>query len=129
MFSGMGRMTFRGGPPATATWEASTGPGNITTQLAVSKWWNQTVFVLGKTRASRNDLVLAAANKDGGAHVDAKLTEEYETLRTSGVRGFFHYSPTGEAGTFTPIMDTHLIYIRQMGHEVLNSPELLALIG
>jgi hypothetical protein len=128
MFGGMGRLTIRGGPQASATWKASTSADSIRTQLPLPEWWNQIVFILGKTRCSRKDLVPAAADKDGGAHVDAKLTGDYETLMTSGIRGFFHYSPTGETGTFKPIMDAHLVYIRQMGHEVLNSPELLALV-
>jgi hypothetical protein len=127
--SAMGQLTLSGGPPASASWEAKTSSDSIKTQLPVSEWWNQIVFILGKTRCGRKDLVLAAANKDGGAHVDAALTANYESLMTSGVRGFFHYSPTGEMGTFKPIMDAHLVYIRQMGHEVLNSPDLLALIG
>ena len=72
-------------------------------------------------------MVLAAAYKDGGAHVDAKLTADYETLMTSGERGFFHYQTTGETGNFKPIMDAHLVFLRQIGHELLSSPDLLAL--
>jgi hypothetical protein len=45
----------------------------------------------------------------------------------TGRLGFFHYSPTNEMHSFQPVMDSHLIYIRQMGFEVLSSPELLAL--
>jgi hypothetical protein len=127
MLSGMGRLTITTGPAASATWKASTSSDSIKTERPVSEWWNQIVYILGKARCSRKDLVLAAANKDGGAHVDAALTADYETLMTSGERGFFHYSPTGEMGTFQPIMDAHLVYIRQMGHELLNSPDLLAL--
>ncbi len=127
MLSGMGRLTITTGPAASATWKASTSSDSIKTELPVSEWWNQIVYILGKARCSRKDLVLAAANKDGGAHVDAALTADYETLMTSGERGFFHYSPTGEMGTFQPIMDAHLVYIRQMGHELLNTPDLLAL--
>ena len=45
---------------------------------------------------------------------------------TTGQRGWFHYSPNSDQN-FQPIMDAHLVYIRQMGFELLNSPELLAL--
>jgi hypothetical protein len=127
MLSGMGQLTITTGPAASAIWKASTGSDSIKTELPVSEWWNQIVYILGRARCSRKDLVLAAANKDGGAHVDAALTADYETLMTSGERGFFHYSPTGEMGTFQPIVDAHFVYIRQMGHELLNSPDLLAL--
>ncbi len=124
---GMGRLTLTAGPTATGgTWKPSISPDSIKTQLSVSDWWNQIVYILGTARCSRKDLVLAAADKDGGAHVDAKLTADYETLMTSGERGFFHY-PTGETGNFKPIMDAHLVYLRQIGHELLNSPDLLAL--
>jgi hypothetical protein len=120
----MGRLTIS---QAGATWKAATTPDAIKTQFPVSDWWNQIVYIQGAARLSRKDLVLAAADKDGGAHVDAELTSEYEALISSGERGFFHYSPTGEMDKFQPITDAHLVYIRQMGHELLSSPELLAL--
>ena len=36
------------------------------------------------TQVSRKDVVLVAADKDGGAHVDSALTPEYERLIESG---------------------------------------------
>ena len=126
MFGGMGRLTFTTGPTPSGTWKASTSSDSVKTRLSASDWWSQIVYVLRDTRLSRKDLVLSAADKDGGAHVDATLTPAYETLITSGERGFFYY-PTGDKGTFTPIMDAHLVYLRQIGHELLNSPELLVL--
>jgi hypothetical protein len=128
MLIGMGRLTLTTGPTATGgTWKPSISSDSIKMRLSVSEWWNQIVYILGTVRSSRKDLVLAAADKDGGAHVDAKLTADYETLMTSGERGFFHYPTTGEMGDFRPIMDAHLVYLRQIGHELLNSPDLLAL--
>jgi hypothetical protein len=124
MFNGMGRLTISGGPPPNATWKASTGSDSIRARLPVPEWWNQIVFILGKTRCSRKDLVLAAANRDGGAHVDATLTADYATLMTTGMRGFFHYSPTGEAGTFEPIMDAHLVLHPTNGSRDFEQPGL-----
>jgi hypothetical protein len=124
MFMGMGRLSIVVG--GSTTWKAATVPDAIKTQLPVSDWWNQVVYVLGKTRASRKDLILAAANKDGGAHIDANLTTEYESLMTTGQRGFFHYTPTNDMHNFQPVMDAHLVYLRQMGFEILSSPQLLA---
>jgi hypothetical protein len=124
MLTSMGKLTLTS---SGATWKAGTDPHDIKTHLSISAWWNQIVYILGTVRCSRKNLVLAAANKDGGTHVDVGLTPDYETLMTSGERGFFHYSPTGEMDKFQPIMDAHLVYIRQMGHELLSSPELLAL--
>jgi hypothetical protein len=104
--------------------EAFVSSNSIKTELLLVDWWNQTVYISGKTRCSRKDLVLTAADKDGGAHVDAALTEYYKVLMTSGQLGFIR---AGENGTFQPIIDAHLGYLRQIGHEILNSPELLAL--
>lgn len=119
---GMGQGTFTANG---STWEANTNSTAIVRQLPLSEWWNQVVFIAGKIQATRKSLVLTAADKDGGAHVDAKLTMEYEALMRTGDRGWFHYQ--GEDGAFRPIMDAHLMYIRQMGFELLNSPELLDL--
>jgi hypothetical protein len=121
--TGMGRMRITS---TKSTWAPATDCSAIAGQLPLAEWWNQVVYILGKVRATRKSLILAAANKDGGAHVDASLTTEYETLMTTGQRGWFHYSPNSD-GVFQPVMDSHLIYIRQMGFEILNSPELLNL--
>lgn len=128
MLSGMGRLVLTTGPAGTGgVWKPAITSDSIKAQLSVSEWWNQIIYILGKTRCSRKDLVLAAADKDGGAHVDAQLTSDYKTLMTSGELGFFHYPTTGEKDNFRPIMDAHLVYLRQIGYELLSSPELLAL--
>src|ERR1700733_2280989 len=38
--------------------------------MAVKTWWNQVFYVRNQFRITRKDVILAAANKDGGAHVD-----------------------------------------------------------
>ena len=38
--------------------------------IPVTQWWTQLVMT-GKNDLSRKDIILAAANEDGGAHVDA----------------------------------------------------------
>lgn len=46
-----------------------------TWSIPAKDWWNQVIFVLPPgVRITRGQLVLTAANKDGGAHVDPKLT-------------------------------------------------------
>ncbi len=119
---GMGRGTANA---SGMTWKANTDCTGIVRQLSIEDWWNQVVFISGSTQATRKSLVLTAADRDGGAHVDSKLSAEYEALMTTGERGWFHYP--GEDGAFRPIMDSHLMYIRQMGFELLNSPDLLDL--
>jgi len=46
--------------------------------LSFSRWWNQTVFVVppGNLEVTRRSLALAAADKDGGAHVDSELASD-----------------------------------------------------
>ena len=95
-------------------------------QIPVAAWWNQVVYIHGSLHATRKQLVLGAAHKDGGAHVDSALTNEYEALMMTGERGLFWYAPTGD-GPFKPVKNEHLLYIRQMGFELMNSPDLLAL--
>lgn len=122
-------MTSMGRMRATSTEttrKANTDPSALQIQLTVQEWWNQVVYIYGKVHATRKSLVLGAANKDGGAHVDTKLNEEYKALMLTGERGWFHYSPSND-GRFEPVMNEHFLYIRQMGFELLNSPELLAL--
>lgn len=113
--------------------------------LPAQEWWQQTVFVLlDGTRITRKDIALAAANKDGGAHVDPKLTSEYEAISKPGALFAFYHRAEGvslglggsvihtsvdgsDVQAVVGVPDTHLVSLRQMGHELLHSPELLAL--
>ena len=97
--------------------------------IPVSKWWSQTVMKNGNIISlTRKNIVLTAANKDGGAHVDAKLTPAYEELAKDGAMGTsVQYNPlTGYK--VEPDTDAHLLSLRQMGFELLNSEELNALL-
>jgi hypothetical protein len=103
------------------------GEKDCRTMVTVPKWWNQIVWVLDhQTKLTRKSIVLTAANKDGGAHVDSALTREYESLSSEGAAGVY----TGKAGGVEfrgEIQDAHLISLRQLGYELLNSPALLSL--
>ena len=94
--------------------------------VPVSKWWDMIVYVLGSgARLSRKKIVLTAANKDGGAHIDSSLTPEYEALARPGSVGGF-ISSMGGSTNEQPFTDAHFVAVRQMAYELLNSPELLA---
>jgi hypothetical protein len=121
--SAMGRTRMTS---TDTTRKANTDPSALQVQLTVPQWWSQVVYIYGQVQVTRRSLILGAANKDGGSHVDKKLTKEYEALMLGGIRGWFHYSPTSDH-RFQPVMNEHFLYIRQMGFELLNSPELLAL--
>ena len=84
-----------------------------------------------ETFLRRRDIILAAANKDGGAHVDEKLEPNYERLAASGALGMYANRITVGDGTVVnlpPIRDAHLIYLRQMGYEVLHSYDFRLLL-
>lgn len=97
--------------------------------VSFGKWWlYESVYILGKLNVTRKDLVLAAANKDGGAHVDKKLDPDYETI-LNGVGWSIELNPPGGGTKKLPFKYGHLAALRQMGYEVLNSPDLLKLVG
>ena len=124
LFVGMGMMRIGGDK---SEYYPQLGEGPINELIPVSKWWNQVVIVLdNKHRISRKKIVLAAANKDGGAHVDSKLTAEYAALSKDGAVGTF----VRESKTTldeNPIESAHLVSLRQMGYELLHSPQLMSL--
>lgn len=107
-------------------------PGNIlpwdeylrrdVVQLDVSSWLSQVIFVSGGHIIRRQDLILAAANKDGGAHVDPKLTAEYQ----AAVSIWTMSTPDGAGASLD---QNHLWALRRFGLEVLNSQDLLTLAG
>jgi hypothetical protein len=107
--------------------------GTIRKQLiAFQVWWQKEYVIQHKepaTRLTRKDLVLAAANKDGGAHVDKALDPTYDYVRRgSGLEIEIELNPKlalpAQKASFENI---HFASLRQIAFEVLNSPAILAL--
>jgi hypothetical protein len=94
--------------------------------VSVAKWWNgEVIYAKADTNVDifRRDLVHWAADKDGGAHVDGDLPEEYRFLET-GAGWAINLSPDiGEPRTEV-FKNAHFAALRQMTHEVLNSPDI-----
>ena len=68
--------------------------------------------------------MLSVVNKDGGAHVDASLTPEYELLIAEGSLGtLVHRTEDGEYTT--PISDAHFIASKR----VSNGPPAVDSVG
>ncbi|HEY6170418.1 MAG TPA: hypothetical protein VI454_20465 [Verrucomicrobiae bacterium] len=89
--------------------------------IPVSEWWTE--VVMGSSGLpSRKDVILAAANQDGGAHVDANPSLKTQEL-IRGV-GTFGLSVGGEFEK-SELTDHHFYLIRQFAHEVLNSPDIV----
>lgn len=123
-FVGMGRYRVGFGE---GSFLPQLGDGWMQKNLPVSEWWSQVVMVLdSKHQITRKNIVLAASNKDGGAHVDARLTDEYAALAKDGAVGSFVYTTQGNRDEKS-INNAHFVSLRQMGYELLNSPQLLEL--
>lgn len=88
-------------------------------------WWVEPVYALRELgHFSRRDIVLPAANKDGGAHVDFRdVPEAYKVLRDGVVR-----RPGTETNEAAPeLTNNQFPDLRQIAHELLRSPDLVSL--
>lgn len=95
--------------------------------LPVEQWWEQIVWILSpECKLSRKRLILSAANQDGGAHVDAELSQDYEYLTrySAGTISF----RVGNHSFSRDVVKLHLISIRTIANEVVKSPDLLRLL-
>lgn len=88
--------------------------------IPISEWWEE--IIIGTNGApSRKDVILGAADKDGGAHVDSNLDEKTKSL-IEGV-GKFQVTHQGVTKSF-PLSNHHFYLLRQFAHEVLNSSDV-----
>jgi hypothetical protein len=80
----------------------------------------------------RRDIILGAVENDGGAYVDADLLPDYGHLAAVGAYRVHEAKielPNGNVAYLPPIKDAHLIYLRQMGFEILTSPGAQTLLS
>jgi hypothetical protein len=77
---------------------------------------------------TRRSLALAVANQDGGAHVDAKLDSDYVTIK-SGAGLVMTFQPAAGNSVEIPLESHSAATLRQIGFEVLHSPDLVALLS
>lgn len=81
-------------------------------------WWNQLVIKDNLGGAfTRKDLVLTLANKDGGAHVDPKLSSSYVGLSRNNSVGILGFNSQDEY----PLENIVLHSIRQVAFEILKT--------
>ena len=91
------------------------------------EWWDEEpILAITKNQESitRKGLILACANKDGGAHVDELKPQEYKRLEDGlGLEVVVKFR-----GRATPekvkLRYANLAALRQIGHEILSSPDL-----
>lgn len=85
--------------------------------LPVEEWWNEVIMIQNGI-FTRKDIILAAANQDGGAHVDDNPSNKTKKLK-AGV-GTFTRTIKGKE-IVEELTDHHFPMIRQFAHEVLSS--------
>ena len=87
-------------------------------RLPFDSWWNAAVIAdMQGHEISRRELVLALANKDGGAHIDPKL----DLLYAEVTRGRAMGSLRGNESHWEALPDIALASVRQIAQEVLAS--------
>jgi hypothetical protein len=120
---------FIGLEPDTCGFRPLGDDGLRSEQVDLSTWWSdEPILKLRKTNefVTRRELVLAAANRDGGAHVDANRPKEYDRLEAGlGFQVEVGYA-NGERKIIT-FRYANLAALRQVGHEILTSEELIKL--
>jgi SEC-C motif len=98
-------------------------PARIKQPIPFDPWWNGAVSKFGTRTLNRRDYILVAANKEGGAHVDPKLDERYETILEAAKA--WTYVKTDEADNVLleePFEnDLLLAGVRQIAHELLKT--------
>lgn len=94
--------------------------------LPLEEWWNRNVWILTpELKLNRKSIILCAANKDGGAHVDKELEPAYEYLSK---RNFGNICVTYKGVEQKQnIENMHLVSIRTISNELLKSPDIINL--
>jgi len=102
---------------------AKLGDGPPTSRIIpFEQWWPETIYRRGDLITTRRSLVLAAANKDGGAHID-DLPANYEQLKVG--LWALHTPQNPELR----LSDQWAQTLRQIAYEVLNTRDILKLAG
>lgn len=93
-------------------------PTQIPEQVSFQDYWNGDIFVDNNSnRFSRKALVLAMANKDGGAHIDPELDQDYVELTKNNSLGWI-YGNDLQSG---PLENASSAAVRQITHEILKT--------
>ncbi len=93
-------------------------PNQVFKKVSFDDYWEKDIFIDNKGgHFSRKKLVLAIANKDGGAHVDPELDKEYAELTKENSLGWV-YGNEMESG---PLENASPAAVRQITHEILKT--------
>jgi len=120
---------FIGLEPETGGFRPYRDDGPRDEQIEVDKWWeNEPVLKIPTTNEliTRKRLVLAAANTDGGAHVDINKSDDYKRLE-EGLKIKLEVGYRDGRRGFISLEYANFAALRQIGHEILTSTQLTAL--
>jgi hypothetical protein len=88
----------------------------VTRQLSFDEWWDETVFVDCQRRPlTRKQVILTAADQDGGAHVDPNLDTVYADLIKNNSLGW----KVSDGVSSRAMEPPEKACIRQIAHELL----------
>ncbi|HEY3853856.1 MAG TPA: hypothetical protein VGO67_05630 [Verrucomicrobiae bacterium] len=121
-------LSFIGLEPGTASFRPRFDDVLRDEQVSLDIWWQgEPIMQLfrGKETITRRQLILAAVNKDGGAHVDPIRPTEYERM-DAGLGIELDCIIAGQKRR-VPVRFAQFAALRQIGHEVLTSSQLIAL--
>ncbi len=96
-------------------------------QVDLDTWWSgEPILKLSTSEefVTRRRLVLAASNRDGGAHVDTRRTADYERLE-AGLGIQMDVGRTDGTRSLITLRFANLAALRQIGHEILTSKDLI----
>ncbi|MVN76905.1 hypothetical protein GO988_11275 [Hymenobacter sp. HMF4947] len=97
-----------------------------TIELNFKDWWNSFVSITDAAKLTRSLLIKSLADKDGGAHVDPSIKDDYAEATQN--KGFAFQIKTAKSGEPIDVSGDefvdfdeirHFIYLRQFAHEVL----------
>jgi hypothetical protein len=95
--------------------------------IPFADWWSiEIVCLTAGVRMTRRSLVLAVANEDGGAHVADTLKPDYAAIK-SGAGLVMTFKPADGDPVEISLESHSVATLRQIGYEVLHSPDLVAL--
>ncbi|HET7314512.1 hypothetical protein [Salinisphaera sp.] len=112
--------------------------------LPIREWMDEIVLITNrKFYVTREELIVVARNQDGGGHIAPKLKGNklkgaYKELSKNAAIGYFfknkflHFYGNDHkrfGAEKVSIKGAHFIALRQMAHEVLHSPDIVALQG
>ncbi|WP_036302142.1 hypothetical protein [Methylotenera sp. L2L1] len=109
-------LTSRGVQAPTNSWPTRS-------VLVIDDWWQEQIWLEGAIALSRKDIILSAANQDGGAHVDANPNEKTRKVKRGPDATVRINGKLFEGG----MSNHHLPLIRQMAYEVLECKGLYEL--